>query len=158
MINASEARKLDPARGVRAIIAGSAPTASLIARLEQLGITSVHVYGLTYVSIWLICLAMITNALLLIIVAAYTTLSETYGPMTRNYPQPTWAEMSLDERAKFMARQGHAFATADEVRVIEQREDDELVDVPSDGKALGEIVMRGNIVMRDVSTRIPVFG
>lgn len=34
---------------VTAIVAGSAPTAQLIGQLEQIGITPVHVYGLTYV-------------------------------------------------------------------------------------------------------------
>ncbi|KAG8936886.1 hypothetical protein FRC03_008623 [Tulasnella sp. 419] len=59
-----------------------------------------------------------------------------------------------------MARQGHAFATSDEVRVVYQprdtdaHDDDswldaELVDVPKDGKTLGEIVTRGNITMKE---------
>ncbi|KAG5644749.1 hypothetical protein DXG03_007878 [Asterophora parasitica] len=52
-----------------------------------------------------------------------------------------------------MARQGHAFATAQEVRVVyqpgEHCKEDELVDVPRDGKTLGEIVTRGNIVMKE---------
>lgn len=53
-----------------------------------------------------------------------------------------------------MARQGHAFATAEEVRVVyvgEENEDRPLKDVPRDGKTLGEIVTRGNIVMKEVS-------
>ena len=52
-----------------------------------------------------------------------------------------------------MARQGHAFATAQGVRVVHTSEDlgDELVDVPRDGKTLGEIVTRGNIVMKEAS-------
>ena len=51
-----------------------------------------------------------------------------------------------------MARQGHAFATALEVRVVHTKEElgDKLVDVPRDGKTLGEIVTRGNIVMKEV--------
>lgn len=58
-----------------------------------------------------------------------------------------------------MARQGHSFATADEVRVVYQIPPDhtgpvELVDVPADGKTLGEIVTRGNIVMKEVSERL----
>jgi len=51
-----------------------------------------------------------------------------------------------------MARQGHAFATADEVRVVRTNgtgtPEDDLDDVPSDGKTLGEIITRGNIVMK----------
>ncbi|KAF8349930.1 AMP-dependent synthetase and ligase [Amanita rubescens] len=75
----------------------------------------------------------------------------TYGPFTRNYSQPSWSKLSLDQRSKFMARQGHAFATAQEVRVVRTNEDlgDELVDVPRDGKTLGEVVTRGNIVMKE---------
>lgn len=54
-----------------------------------------------------------------------------------------------------MARQGHAFATAQEVRVVYplgegDEESDTLRDVPRDGKTVGEIVTRGNIVMREV--------
>lgn len=60
-----------------------------------------------------------------------------------------------------MARQGHSFANSDEARVVFQvqvpegeKENDnnvELKDVPDDGKTLGEIVVRGNIVMKEVS-------
>lgn len=51
-----------------------------------------------------------------------------------------------------MARQGHAFATAEEVRVVYQQENENepLRDVPRDGKTMGEIVTRGNIVMSEV--------
>ncbi|KAF8973713.1 hypothetical protein BDZ97DRAFT_1900508 [Flammula alnicola] len=114
-----------PPQSVTAIIAGAAPTAHLIAELEKTGIKPVHVYGLT----------------------------ETYGPFTRNYEQPSWASLPLDQRARLMARQGHAFATAEEVRVVypypEGVEDGPLKDVPRDAKTVGEIVTRGNIVMKE---------
>ena len=63
--------------------------------------------------------------------------------------------MPLEDRAKLMARQGHAFATASEARVVYppkegESDDAELVDVPKDGKTIGEIVTRGNIVMKEV--------
>ena len=78
---------------------------------------------------------------------------ETYGPFTRCYDQESWASLSLDERARFMARQGHAFATAEEVRVVDYGEGSDVPrDVPADGKTLGEIVTRGNIVMKEVNT------
>lgn len=54
-----------------------------------------------------------------------------------------------------MARQGHAFATADETRVVLFNEDGSLRDVPEDGRTLGEIAVRGNIVMKEVS--LPTF-
>lgn len=57
-----------------------------------------------------------------------------------------------------MARQGHAFATAQEVRVVcppgeGDKHNDNLKDVPRDGKTVGEIVTRGNIVMKEVSLK-----
>ncbi|KAH6917238.1 AMP-dependent synthetase and ligase [Coprinopsis sp. MPI-PUGE-AT-0042] len=121
IVNDPLARPLPSSRPVTAIVAGAAPTAHLIAELEKKGIHPVHVYGLTY----------------------------TYGPFTRNYDQAFWANLSLEERSRLMARQGHAFATAEEVRVIIQSENDILEDVPADGKTLGEIVTRGNIAMKE---------
>jgi hypothetical protein len=52
-----------------------------------------------------------------------------------------------------MARQGHAFSTAQGVRVVRISDElgDELVDVPRDGTTLGEVVTRGNIVMKEAS-------
>lgn len=55
--------------------------------------------------------------------------------------------------SQLVARQGHSFATASEVRVIKppKDEDDETVeDVPRDGQTMGEIIMSGNIVMKEV--------
>ncbi|KAJ7706385.1 hypothetical protein B0H17DRAFT_1036989 [Mycena rosella] len=122
IVNDPAARPLT--RPISAIIAGAAPTASLIGSLEEKGIQPIHVYGLT----------------------------ETYGPFTRNYAQASWATLSPQERSKLMARQGHSFATAQDVRVVYPPKDDSdtvLVDVPRDGKTVGEIVTRGNIVMKE---------
>lgn len=80
--------------------------------------------------------------------------SETYGPFTRCYDHPSWNTLSLEDRAKLMARQGQAFATAQDVRVVlppKDENDQVLVDVPKDGKTVGEIMTRGNIVMKEVS-------
>ena len=71
-------------------------------------------------------------------------LTETYGPFTINVPRPDLAGMALDEQARFKARQGFANVCAGEVRVV----DGEMRDVPSDGQTMGEVVMRGNIVMK----------
>jgi acyl-CoA synthetase (AMP-forming)/AMP-acid ligase II len=80
-------------------------------------------------------------------------LTETFGPFTRNYDRPEYAELDLQERAKIYARQGHAFAQADEVRVVkvdqEGRRKLELVDC--DVMQPGEVVTRGNIVMNEAS-------
>jgi hypothetical protein len=55
-----------------------------------------------------------------------------------------------------MARQGNGFATAQALRVVYPPRDDtdELVDVPRDGKTVGEITMRGNTVMQGVSAGV----
>ena len=55
-----------------------------------------------------------------------------------------------------MARQGNGFATAQALRVVypPKGDTDELVDVPRDGKTVGEITMRGNTVMQGVSAGI----
>jgi acyl-CoA synthetase (AMP-forming)/AMP-acid ligase II len=76
--------------------------------------------------------------------------SETYDPFTRNYPQPSWSALPPSERAKFCARQGHTFATSFPLRVVypPKSPGDKLVDVPRDGKTLGEVIVRGNIVMQ----------
>ena len=70
-------------------------------------------------------------------------LTETYGPFTINVPQPNRADLSPDERARFKARQGFPNVCAGEVRVVDQ----EMRDVPADGRTMGEVVMRGNVVM-----------
>lgn len=69
----------------------------------------------------------------------------------RGYPHQFWNDLSLDSRAKLMARQGYTSALAHDVRVIYQDDSDEPTDVPADGKTVGEIVTRGNIVMKEVS-------
>ncbi|KAF5337366.1 hypothetical protein D9611_003317 [Ephemerocybe angulata] len=135
IVNDPQAQKLK--RPVVAIIAGAAPTPHLIGELEKTGIKPVHVYGLTSLSFEDFITLIARNP-------------QTYGPFTRCYDQEPWKDLSLEDRARFMARQGHAFATAEEVRVVAVEEgSDVLVDVPADGKTLGEIVTRGNIVMKE---------
>jgi fatty-acyl-CoA synthase len=70
-------------------------------------------------------------------------LTETYGPTTVCPEQESWGELPAEQRAKLLARQGQAYISADLVRVV----DDDLNDVARDGEAMGEVVMRGNIVM-----------
>jgi fatty-acyl-CoA synthase len=71
-------------------------------------------------------------------------LTETYGPITICEWNPDWDGLAVEERARLKARQGLHYVTADLVRVI----DPELRDVPADGETLGEVVMRGNNVMK----------
>ena len=70
-------------------------------------------------------------------------LTETYGPITFCQFQPGWADLTSGQRAALQARQGVGMITAAGVRVV----DEEMADVPADGRTMGEIVMRGNTVM-----------
>jgi fatty-acyl-CoA synthase len=70
-------------------------------------------------------------------------LTETYGPILGCSWQPQWNELELEEQARLLSRQGHTYNGADLVRVV----DDDMNDVPRDGKTVGEVVMRGNSVM-----------
>ena len=71
-------------------------------------------------------------------------LTETYGPTTICAPQPDWKDRSLEEQGKLLARQGVAYIMSDPIRIV----DDDMNDVPRDGKTLGEVVMTGNMVMK----------
>ena len=71
-------------------------------------------------------------------------LTETYGPHTVCSWDPAWDALPADEMAKKAARQGQGYMIADLVRVV----DDKMNDVPMDGETLGEVVMRGNNVMK----------
>jgi fatty-acyl-CoA synthase len=70
-------------------------------------------------------------------------LTETYGPCTINIP-PQDQSRSSEELSQLRARQGFSNALAGEVRVV----DDDMKDVPADGATMGEVVMRGNVVMK----------
>ena len=71
-------------------------------------------------------------------------LTETYAPYTVCEPQEGWAALPVDERARLLGRQGVHNIVADRIRVV----DAEMHDVPPDGETMGEVVMRGNNVMK----------
>ncbi len=71
-------------------------------------------------------------------------LTETYGPHTVCELQDGVAMLSADDRSRFLARQGVAYVIADPIRVV----DEDMNDVPRDGETMGEVVMRGNNVMK----------
>jgi fatty-acyl-CoA synthase len=71
-------------------------------------------------------------------------LTETYGPMTIAEGQPAWDDLNVEDRATIRSRQGVPFITGEPgLRVV----DEQMNDVPNDGKTQGEVVMRGNMVM-----------
>jgi fatty-acyl-CoA synthase len=71
-------------------------------------------------------------------------LTETYGPYTVCEVQDGWDALDVRERSKLLARQGVGMIVTDGVRVV----DEQMQDVPRDGDTLGEVVMRGNNVMK----------
>ena len=71
-------------------------------------------------------------------------LTETYGPITICDWNPEWDALEPEDRSKLRARQGVGMITADRVRVV----DEAMRDVPADGSTMGEVVMRGNNVMK----------
>ena len=71
-------------------------------------------------------------------------LTETYGPHVYCEMQEEWESLDADGRAGVMARQGVPYHHATYLRVV----DGEMRDVPADGETMGEVVMRGNNVMK----------
>jgi fatty-acyl-CoA synthase len=72
-------------------------------------------------------------------------LTETYGPTTICEWHPEWDQADPEEQSKLRARQGQAYIHSDLVRVV----DVEMNDVPQNGETIGEVVMRGNNVMKE---------
>ena len=71
-------------------------------------------------------------------------LTETYGPCTINVAPANSASLAPEERSRHKARQGFGNVCTGEVGVV----DADMQPVPADGETMGEVVMRGNIVMK----------
>ncbi len=71
-------------------------------------------------------------------------LTETYGPHSVCEWHREWDALPAEQRARLKARQGVPYIHAAEMRVV----DDAMRDVPADGATLGEVIMRGNNVMK----------
>ncbi len=72
-------------------------------------------------------------------------LTESYGPATLCAAQDAWAALPLTERAQKMARQGVPMPTLARLQVADPATN---VPVPRDGRTLGEVMLRGNTVMK----------
>ena len=72
-------------------------------------------------------------------------LTETYGPAVLCAWNPDWDALPDTERARLKSRQGVRYQVLDELDVLHP---ETLQPVPRDGKTIGEIMFRGNIVMR----------
>ena len=117
LVNASDELKRGLPTGVKAMVAGAAPPASMIEGMERLGFDLTHVYGLT----------------------------EVYGPATVCPKHAEWNEVDIGERARLNARQGVRYHLQQGARVLDPQT---MQPVPWDGETMGEIMFRGNIVMK----------
>jgi len=72
-------------------------------------------------------------------------LTETYGPATVNAWHKEWDELADDERANVKARQGVAYVSLEGLSV---RDPETMDEVPRDGETIGEVMFRGNLVMK----------
>lgn len=72
-------------------------------------------------------------------------LTEVYGPAVVCAEKPQWKALPLAEQATIKARQGVAYELEEDVLVLDRETGKP---VPWDGETLGEIVFRGNIVMK----------
>ena len=90
LVNAPAEMKLGVPKGVKGLIAGAPPPASIIEGMEKLGFDLTHVYGLT----------------------------ETYGPAAVCVKQDEWNDLNIGERARLNARQGVRYHLQHAISVI----------------------------------------
>jgi fatty-acyl-CoA synthase len=91
LVNAPDELKQGLPPGVKAMVAGAAPPASLIEGMETLGFDLTHVYGLT----------------------------EVYGPATACATHEEWQALDIGERARLNARQGVRYHLQRSARVLD---------------------------------------
>ena len=72
-------------------------------------------------------------------------LTEVYGPVLISVQQDEWAGLSLEARAELNSRQGICKQLEQAVAVLDP---ETMQPVPADGETIGEIMIRGNVVMR----------
>jgi fatty-acyl-CoA synthase len=72
-------------------------------------------------------------------------LTEVYGPAVVNEWHAEWDRLDSAGRAARKARQGVRYAPLEDLTVLNPKT---MKPVPADGKTIGEVMMRGNIVMR----------
>jgi fatty-acyl-CoA synthase len=72
-------------------------------------------------------------------------LTESYGPATVCAWQDDWGSLELKERSSKMARQGVNYLTLEGAAVIDP---ETMEQVPWDGETMGELMLRGNTVMK----------
>ena len=91
LVNAPDELKVGVPAGVKGLIAGAAPPASIIEGMEKLGFDLTHVYGLT----------------------------EVYGPAAVCVKQDEWNDVDIGERARLNARQGVRYHMQQAIAVLD---------------------------------------
>ncbi len=91
LVNAPDEMKAGVPRGIKCMVAGAAPPASMIEGMEKLGFDLTHVYGLT----------------------------EVYGPATVCAKHAAWDQLQIGERAQLNARQGVRYHLQRDARVLD---------------------------------------
>jgi fatty-acyl-CoA synthase len=91
LVNAPDELKEGVPAGVKGLIAGAAPPASIIEGMEKLGFDLTHVYGLT----------------------------EVYGPAAVCVKQDEWNDVDISERARLNARQGVRYHMQQAITVLD---------------------------------------
>src|SRR5215469_7397993 len=72
-------------------------------------------------------------------------LTEVYGPASVCAEQPGWDQLSAADRAQMKRRQGVPYPLEEAVTVLDP---ETMREVPRDGETIGEVMFRGNIVMK----------
>jgi fatty-acyl-CoA synthase len=72
-------------------------------------------------------------------------LTEVYGPASVCAEQPGWDDLPADQRAQLKRRQGVPYPLQEGVAVLNP---ETMQPVPRDGETIGEVMFRGNIVMK----------
>ena len=72
-------------------------------------------------------------------------LTETYGPSVVNDWHSEWDNLSLEKQAILKSRQGVRYLPLEDLKVLDP---DNMEPVPHDGKTIGEVMFRGNVVMK----------
>jgi fatty-acyl-CoA synthase len=72
-------------------------------------------------------------------------LTESYGPAVVNDWHSEWSALSAVEQAERKARQGVRYGALESLDVLDP---DSMIPVARDGETLGEVMMRGNVIMK----------
>jgi fatty-acyl-CoA synthase len=72
-------------------------------------------------------------------------LTEVYGPAAVAVQRPSWGEADLAEQTRLNGRQGVRYPLQEGMTVMDP---ETMTEVPADGQTMGEIMFRGNIVMK----------